>query len=383
MASLTQKIPAITDPATEEPMCKTGKYLHRPEDIAFISFDTLDDAPRVFAAVKALGRQAPEAPEHIDFSVNGVAIIDVDNRNVVADRICHKEDAAALGDLAGPDGHGPRHQNFVFTMIATMPDKRDWKSFASFCCNLETFRSQAPDLACTPLPSLPDPGNRPVQEHFGLLDPLDRDLRCDILRGLHAADDVPYSFPRRNRDQMVADIIGHHHYANEQGVHIAWDIRMKGKWDRSAAPENMRDPSVAEDVDRNLETDWLAHLDDNPELIIEAGREAMRPYVDAPFNPLDCENTTCKLEMSGQRNSHIILTRMNDHALSHPDIDSLRDALDGMPDEDLKSLWMTVRTLDDDLSYDNRVADVQFVLNEWRAAWETEQHMDMRDTMAI
>lgn len=342
----------------------TGPYVHAPENIAFISFETEGETPRSFSILIAESMIV----EGRTYPANGIAILDNDNVSIVFDR-AYEQDVT---------GKGPsRDQRTAFNFIQAL----GWREFSYFCRTRDGYRGAIADIDSRQ--PVPDPGHRDNQLRIGALDPAFVDNRNALIRSLHAQPELPYSFPRASRDSMVNEIMAHLvHYGREGTSHLAWDIRMNFPWNKTGKIITNGE-NDGEEVDPAFDAKWLATLRHDTEIFEKACDNCIRPFVDSGFSPFEIEEVRADLRVAGANGGFIALRSFNDTDMGFTTQEELHGKLTAMDDATVMNLWMTVRTLDIDLSREVRGNDMALQLNSIRAERELTWREEVEEELSF
>jgi hypothetical protein len=329
-------------PQMHDLLHRTGPYLHAPDDVSRLSFET-GGTPRVFTLLIAAATETRRA----DRSAGGIVILDEDEGAVVLDR-----------HLSGE----PERQDAEFYRIRDM----GWAEFSGFCRAHERFRSRSPDLI-DPL-DRPLPGSRRRQAVLPAPVPHELrkgDIRSDLMILSHAAPDVAPVFPRTDRAQALEELS---ETSLSPGTHgllmMSWPIRFPEVSDLSGL-------QGARTVDRALDPAWSELVGQRPELVEEARLEALRPVLDGPTLPSGSEQEgRFGLLLCPQGRPELLLSTMDERPISVPDRKALRSLLSGMPDRTIRDLWGLKRSLDHETSPDRLELRFGEALNRIRSELE-------------
>ncbi|MEP3666561.1 MAG: hypothetical protein ABJN42_07490 [Roseibium sp.] len=338
----------------------TGPYIHNPDNIAFVSFETEGETPRSFSILIAEGMIF----EGEEYPANGIAVLDNDNVAIVFDQ-AYEQDV---------NGQGPsRDQRTAFNFLQAL----GWQEFSYFCRTRDTYRNGIEDIDVKT--AIPNEGNRESQVRIGALDPAFIDNRSDLIRSLNASPDLPYAFPRASRESMVTEIMAHDVFYSEGGSpsSLAWDVRMNFDWNKTGRIVD------GEEVCQTMDDKWDAEMRDNKSIFDAACDACLDPFISSNFSPFEIEDMEAELDVRGGNNGFVALKKYNDQDMTFSDIDELHGKLETLSDEDIMGLWLTVRTLDVDLSRDVRAADLAVQLNESRAELEQEWLNEYEDALVF
>jgi len=320
---------------------KTGPYLHAPDDVSRLSFET-GGTPRVFTLLIAAATETTRA----DRSAGGIVILDEDEGAVVLD-----------GHLGGDPG-----RDAEFYRIRGM----GWTEFSDFCRTHQRFRGRAPDLI-DPL-ERPLPGSR--RRQAALPEPLslrDRvgDLRSDLMIRTQAGPDGSVTFPRIGRTQAIDELSQIPLITGHNGlVRMSWPIRFPDHCDLSGLQGDRP-------VDRALDPAWSELLAQRPELVEEARLEAIGPALDGSCLPPGSEGSgRFGLLLCPQGRGGVILATLDESVFAFADHRSVRAALVAMPDSLVRDLWGLKRSLDHATSPDRLETRFGAALNRIRSELE-------------
>ncbi|PTX52566.1 hypothetical protein IQ03_01181 [Gemmobacter caeni] len=321
---------------------RTGPYLHAPDDVSRLSFET-GGTPRVFTLLIAAATESRRA----DRSVGGIVILDEDEGAVVLDRHLVAE---------------PERQDAEFYRIRGM----GWPEFSAFCRSHERFRSRAFDLVDPH--DRPLPGSRRRQAALPAPVPLAvraGELRSDLMIRSRTAPDGTPLFPRTDRSQAIEELTASPLSAGPHGLlMMSWPIRFPELADLSGLQGGRA-------VDRALDPAWSELIGQRPELIEEARLEALMPVLDGPTHPAGSEQEgRFGLLLCPQGRPELLLSTMDERPISVPDRKALRSLLSGMPDRTIRDLWGLKRSLDHETSPDRLELRFGEALNRIRSALE-------------
>ncbi len=305
---------------------KTGPYLHAPDDLLRLRFET-GGTPRLFTLLFAQARASDG-----DVAAAGLAVLDEDEGRVLLDR--HAADA--------PD-RGASELYRVYRL--------DWAEFSAFCRTHPRYRGAAPDIDNrhdTPLP-----GSRTRQARLGAAADLvaeprpgaRRDLRSDLMRRADADPACPVRFPPRDREGIIADLSERAMRSGDHGSwHLGWAIRFPAGLDLNGI-------SGGAVVDRSLDIAWSELIEQRPELIDEARMRSVERVASAGLRTFGAEDEgrfDLRLMETGQGPA-ILLLAMDDLGIGAISAEALTDELSRMPDHVLRDLWKLSRTVEHEL----------------------------------
>ena len=160
----------------------------------------------VYGAFDANGLIGPE--------VNGILVLDEDNRSVVLDG--HRRETSGY--------HGPsRAQVAEFERIKAM----DWAEFSRFCHDHPRYRGASPDITSLTGPDVGDPLERAIASGK----PSGR-RGTNILPPEMLSSDWSPAPTHTTREDIVVFLANHHAHVpmndNNGGFVVAWDIKVRG-----------------------------------------------------------------------------------------------------------------------------------------------------------
>jgi len=341
-----------------EEMAVTGQYVHARELKKNLFFATRGDAPRSFTVLVAVAKG--EDSQSPNFNRNGLVILDNDNMAVLVE---------GYGRQATGVGGASSRQVSAFDAISRMK----WKQFSDFIYRSDYYKGVARDIDTRA--DDPDSGNFARQVMLGLRRPEDRDNRDEFTRALHA--DGAYHLPATSREAMVNDILLHPMARVRGGMALSWDIRMNYNWDRTGRVDG------CDEVSREFDKRWLTELSTRDEIFEEVCDLALSSYLAEDFSVLGMEDAACNLNTTGPNNGTLVLNGWRGHAAAFSGIGELRENLITMPDDELRSLWTTVKVLDQDLSRKQRAIEMGLACNTVRTRLEESWSMDVEEEIVL
>jgi hypothetical protein len=329
----------------QEEAVQTGPYIHASDNIEEIRFPSQGDVDRSFTVI--IASHAHEEPD--DVSRAGIAILDNDNSKVVFD-----------GLLSGKDPESPL-MTFRFASIPSL----NWAQFNKLCRENPRYCGDIEDID-TPEEE-PMEGNFDRQAALGLMPQLD--ARSVFIREISANRDVPYKFPPLDREGMAQEICRHKIFVEQNGPrsHIAWDIRMNMNWNRTGRIKDLGGINPEQDAN------WRHTIENQPELTSRACADAISPYVSGPTHTLDMEKFPCEFEQVGENGGFLILKKFCGYYMSATRDMSFPDRILRLNDAQLEALWVTCRVMDQDLSLESRLRDMEYQMHIMRRSFEAGQ----------
>jgi len=322
---------------------RTGPYLHAPDDVSRLSFET-GGTPRVFTLLVASAVET----DRIDLNAGGLAILDEDEGCVVLDRHMG-QDPAKCGD--------------EFYRIRSL----GWADFSGFCRSHARFRGQSADIRDQL--DQPLPGSRRRQSTRADGGPISLEARSGDLRSdrmIHAAQTADHAlFPRTNRMQAIEDLSDAQLTRAAHGLHVmSWTLRFPDMLDTGGLQGK-------HPVDRALDPAWSEVLRQRPELIEEARLDAITSLLSGPGDEGDHGRFGLIFSADGQ--GSVQLVSFDEDKIAVIDARALRTLLDGMSDRQIRDLWKLKRTLDQETGPERLEALFGASLNRIRCETETER----------
>lgn len=334
-----------------ELLTKTGPYLHAPDDLLRITFET-GGTPRVFTVLAASAVERDE----IDRDGAGLVILDEDEGRVLLDRHRSVSSGAEAGEL------------YRISSLC-------WGEFSDFCRSHPRFRGGPEDIV-TPHEA-PLPGSR--RRHSSRSDILREarssgsgDLRSALMIRADADPDCSVRFPPRDRSGVLEDLRGRITRVYEDGSYrLGWPLQAPTAPDLSGLNGRVS-------VDRSLDLAWEERVEQRPELKHEAWWGVMEMFGSgrtSTFGAADEGRYDMRIS-SDEANGHLVLFALDEVPLSDRSEADLSTKLSDLPDRTIRDLWKLSRTLDHELS-ENRVSALfEVELNRIRAETETSQDSD-------
>lgn len=328
---------------------KTGPYLHAPDDVSRISFET-GGTPRVFTLLIAAATETRQA----DRSRSGIAILDEDEGVVVLDE-----------HLRGR----PRLFGAEFLRIRSM----SWPEFSEFCRSHERFRARSPDIVEpheTPLP-----GSRRRQARLPQALPLSErvgDIRSDIMIRTDGDLSVTRILPRISGEEAIEELSGTPLSPGPGGMFMMrWPLRFPDNSDVSGV-------QGARPVDRSLDPAWSDLISRRPELIEEARLEAILPILNGVFlRPGPDLTGRLSLILCPKGEGGLLLSAFDGDPIGVADAGGLKPLLQGMDELSLRDLWAGKRLLDHETAPARLGARFGEALNRIRSETELARESDL------
>jgi hypothetical protein len=327
---------------------KTGPYLHAPDDVSRISFET-GGTPRVFTLLIAAATEARRA----DRSRSGIAILDEDEGVVVLD-----EHMRGRPKLFGAE----------FLRIRNM----SWPEFSDFCRSHERFRGRSPDIV--ELHTAPLPGSRRRQARLSHVSPLSErvgDIRSDLMIRTDGDMNLSRVFPRISRGEAIEELCGTALSPGPGGLLLMnWALRFPDHSDFSGV-------QGTRPVDRSLDPAWSDLISRRPELIEEARLEAILPLLDGVFSRPGPDLTgRLGLILCPRGENGILLCAFDGDPIGVTDRKDLKPLLQDMGDLKLRDLWAGKRLLDHETASIQLGARFSESLNRIRSEMELARDSD-------
>lgn len=327
---------------SSHPYSISGGYRHRADRISEIRFPSEGHLERSFSVLIS----EPESKD--DGQIGGLAILDNDNMRVVMDGLDVNRPSGIVG------------QSLRKAFIETM----DWDEFSAFCRLRKEYIPGIVDID-TPRHK-PLEGNYLRQSALGLtLDP-EKDCRSTFLKELSDDPDVPYVFPPSSIDMMRTEICRHLFFVAKNGLksELAWDIRMNITWNRTGRVIGM--PAVQAENDLN----WRHEVSAGSEILAEACRAALEPYLSGPVEILDMEGYPAEFGLAGKNKGFLVLRKFAGHHMSITRDMTMADRLTKLRDDQLEALWACVKVMDVETSEENRARQMELEMHHLRVAYE-------------
>lgn len=290
---------------------RTANYLHAKDAKAEKAFGDRKFLVLIAGAYDALGLIGSEH--------NGIAVLDVDNENVVLDR------HMPIGSGATGPSLGQRRE------MARIMDM-DWKTFTAFIRSHPRYRGSMPDVA------MPEPD--------GALPFDDRIIYPDDAR----VEGNPYVEPLHTRKEIVDFLRGHAFHSVSgpySGFGLAWDIKV-APFDPSAhGVEGM-------EVDAKFDGRWNDHVQSNEYLFGEACEQGLSQYVDDLYTLYEGDKQGLYgFGTAGRSGGWLVLNKfpgVREGRLEWKSLHEFTDFLLELKDEDLVHLYRLVNQVDHDLT---------------------------------
>ena len=315
---------------------KTGHYLHGADDIMHLSFPT-GGVPRSFSVIA----YSAKSNDEIDFSENGIAVVDNDQMSVVLDRHLCDEPQAQI--------------EFMDSVR-----KMDWNAFGEFCCSHPRLRVGSPDLYL----EHPDKGILANQIHLGVTTPpsSDEDIRSANMIKADANPACPYSFPKASRQDMIDKIMSHDAIRDDSGLwHLAWttsiseDLATKGRVQGTKIHD----------------ADWEGYYRSSPEIFHQLHVEILEPYLTgrvSTWPDTDAGRYQFGVQGVGQ-GAMLYLDAIDGAGLSFGGKGELGAFLNALHDPVIRDLWKVVQVVDQTLANMDRNFEQRLV--QIRSEFET------------
>ncbi len=252
---------------------KEGPYLYGVDGKASKTFET-GGVPRSFTLILY------GAEDHgiIGSEVNGIVVLDDDNREVLLDR--HVQESSGY---FGPSAR----QTAEFERIKAM----DWPAFTSFVRGHRRYRGSMPDVVSRK----PDEGRAPVSERvvYPVADK-PTDPAC------------PYDFGLTTRSQIVEFLKGQRfHGVDRNGFAPSWDIKV-----RSLDTSGRSRPDVKVDARHDLRWEKMVEADKEGSLFNQACEDGLRQYTDGGFSTYMQDDVDAKFQVEGRSGGHLCLVEL-------------------------------------------------------------------------
>jgi hypothetical protein len=335
-----------------------GPYLHAE---GYAQEKTFNNGDRAFMVVISGAYDAGIiGPE-----INGIAIFDKDNRQVVLD-----QEARISSGYDGPSDLQIRRFNQIMAM--------DWSEFSKFCKTHPRYRGSSPDITdLAPEPEAGDALQRAIadNQYLPVLESAP-DIRTDAMKQAGENKLSSYSFPLSDRDNMMVFLANHKNYHpmnyNNGGYVLAWDIKVRGSIDTTG-----RNHGKESDFEHSPEFDerWNAYVEENYSNIFdEACNDGLRQYTDGDWVPYDEEESGYKFYTNGRSGGYLILqdwpgptpTGWASCKMTFSGRTDFIEYLKDLSDQDLAKLYKVVVCLDHDLENPHEEISYQF-------GWQREQ----------
>lgn len=335
----------------------TGPFLHASAHRKNLFFKGTGDVTRSFTVLIALAKRNDEtgAP---NFNKNGIAIIDNDNVSILVDGI-----ASQASGISGPS----QKQLKAFEAISN----KNWKDFVALIHAHDYYRGVAGDIDT--LRAAPESGNFERQVMLGLKKPEDRDFRDAAMKSIN--DEGLYSLPATSRAGMVNQLLMHPTMKVADGLAFCWDVRMNFEWDSLGHVQD------GEELDPQFDKRWKREFANNKEVFDRVCDIAIRDYLDAEFSVMGLDEAACELDTMGRNNGFVVMRKWRGAPAVAANLTELRENLVTMPDEELRTLWMSVKVLDQDFCRRQRTVEMQLACNEVRAELEAEWTQEIENEL--
>jgi hypothetical protein len=325
-------------------LARTGPYFHHQDRICEVRFTSEGDTERSFSVLVAEGYEGVEDPsEHL-----GLAVLDNDNEMVVFDGLASDKPASSA----------------VMIFRLAHFESMDWSEFSETCRNNPRYRGGIPDI--DKRTRIPQAGNPARQAALGLTREMNEDIRSDFLKSLHDDPETPYSFPPIDRMGIEEEICRHFCFVERNKSHIAWDIRMNMSWNRTG---RMRDGT---ETNPEFDYDWRTMVRDDPNVIEEACKAVLEPYISGPSVILDMEEYPCEFRLIGKNKGFLIIEKFAGYFMSATRDISLASRLERLNDREIEALWGIIRVMDEDTSRQQRIHAMEQQMHLSRLEMERE-----------
>ncbi len=323
-------------------MAQFGPYHYADGCLAEKSFPAEGGNQRRFSVLIA---RALDANGLVAHELNGLAVLDRDNRSIVFDR-----HASQPNGLAGPSPGQVEEFRRVMAM--------DWPAFSAFCRQRDHYRpGNMPDVAA----SLPWATRKPVSDEV-VFAPGPGDV----------PPDCPYDMTLRTRRAIVSRLQDQPLHVLEGGdVAPSWNVKVDA-FDASGG-----DYVGHFGLSRSFDARWEHHCDKDPDVFALACVAGLAPYLEGGFSPFLGDGAHHDFRQVGRSGGHLALVGMGDTRTSFPDVRAYLAWLEdpSTPGETLVALYKAYATLDARLGDPGAEVTYQvaFVRKAAEAAWLAER----------
>lgn len=335
----------------------TGQFVHLAGQKKNIFFKGKGNVDRSITVVAAIAKN----DDGLDFSKNGIAVIDNDNLAVLVEGV--------YPQASGVNGPSPKQIRAIQT-IATY----DWSSMLSFIWARDTYhKGVARDIDA--YATHPDEGNFENQMLLGLKRKDQVDFRSDFARSIHS--DGLYDLPATSKSGMINQLLMRPLTKTKEGSVISWDLSINPEWDLSGHVNG------GEDIDPDFDGRWKREFRGDEDLRDQVFDRAFGAFFEEGFSVLEMEDAACELELTGADNDRALMRGLNGKPMCFENVSDFRNQLSKMEPEELVTLWMTTKILDQDFSRKQRHHDFQLACNTVRAEREVEWGRSVDDELSF
>lgn len=331
---------------------KTGPYLHAPDDLSRLLFET-GGTPRVFTLLIAAAVQT----DRLDRTRDGIAILDEDEGRVLLDGHLRGDPAACAAE---------------FYRIRAM----GWPEFSELCRSSPRCRVAAADVR--DVTGTPLPGSRRRQALLGGPRPLPfseraHDLRSDLMISADSDPDAPFRFPKVTRETAIDALSRTPLTRGQDGLfRMSWPVRFPDSADLSGL-------SGPGPVDRSLDPAWTELVGHRPEILEEARLEAILPLLTGRVGTWGTQDEgRYDLTLSPSEEGVIVLSAFDGQPFGMREAREYGPRLAGLPIVQLRDLWKLKITLNHETSPDRVGALMGISLNRIRSETERSREPELQ-----
>lgn len=302
--------------------------------------------------------------------INGIVILDDDNRSVVLD-----QHGKINSGYYGPS----EDQKKEFDRILAM----EWPEFSAFCRGNPRYRKgSAPDLDSGSGPDVGDALNRAIVGGKPTGKP-GRSILLPEMDELNANPEGELRFPHSTRDDIIVFLANHHSHVpmnyNNGGFVVAWDIKVHRNVDTTG-----RDARAGE-VDDKYDEAWNAYVEQEGDTLWnEAASNALSYFTEGDYSTYSrTDHGAYGFSTNGRSGGHLILTKWDgpkppsggwaSNAMAFTDRSDYIEWLKELGDTDLARFYKFVANVDHDTAEPHKEMAYQYAFlrtckeDDWNA----------------
>jgi len=305
-------------------------FMYRPGDKREISLKDADGKLHEFGVILAVGQLHNRASEDVDFSMNGVALIDRSTGRIIADQI----QSQATG-MFGPS-----------TRQVEMLDR---------ICEMRLEAIASEFLHCEMIDDKTD-------------------IRHQIAKnGIGGAGDIPPV----DRDRAIKGLMTMPMVSTRDGKRVlAWNISMNFDWDRLGHGGDR-------EIDKRFDKRWLQEMKNDHSILDRACENAIAPYLRSDFAIFETPEMACTLETTGMNGERAVLRSFGGTNMEFTGYGDMRQRLSALDDSTLGNLWTAVHVLRSEFSREARADLVSSYLHDMREDYEATWSMDFEEEVVL
>lgn len=378
-------------------LTKTGRYYHQPDDIFYLKIPSHGDIPRVFRVMLVDGVEKKrgmfnghETPGVRDADLTGLVVEDLGTEDspYAAEAIQYAysdkpdlarraferlktADWAYLADfLLGAHSELPHASPSAY--LKNVPEIEDLlEYFTARREAREAGREWQPDDNFNRVVEAPEAGDAETLIDAGILTFDDEpDLRTEEMKKIDAAESSPYSFPKRGRHGIIADLEARgQHETGRHEAYLGWYLDNRFCQDMSG-----KDGGYV--ASQEFDQKWAEEVEENEEALRNtAGAAMFDEWEESRYQTATEDDEGTYTFGADRAENYIVLKAIDGEDLKITPNRSIREICNGLPDETLVKLWKACRCLDHDVDA-NVENEFKYHLNHLRfgkeAEWEAE-----------